>query len=48
VTLLPHAAAMTDARSAAAVVAHNLRAHLDGGGGGGGAIAHRVDRVRGY
>jgi glyoxylate/hydroxypyruvate reductase A len=48
VTLLPHAAAMTDARSAAAVVAHNLRAHLDGGGGGGGTIAHRVDRVRGY
>jgi glyoxylate/hydroxypyruvate reductase A len=43
VTLLPHAAAMTDARSAAAVVAHNLRAHV-----GGGAIAHRVDRARGY
>lgn len=43
VTLLPHAAALTDARSAAAVVAANLRALAEGR-----EIAHRVDRRRGY
>jgi glyoxylate/hydroxypyruvate reductase len=43
VTVLPHAAAATDERSAAAVVAHNLRALWAGA-----PIAHRVDRQRGY
>ncbi|MCW5633449.1 MAG: glyoxylate/hydroxypyruvate reductase A [Rubrivivax sp.] len=43
VTMLPHAAALTDPRSAAAVVASNLRALRDGR-----PIAHLVDRVRGY
>ncbi|MEY8876341.1 MAG: NAD(P)-dependent oxidoreductase [Leptothrix sp. (in: b-proteobacteria)] len=43
VTLLPHAAAQTDARSAAAVVAHNLRAIAQGH-----APRHGVDRSRGY
>lgn len=43
VTVLPHAAAATDARSAAAVVAANLRAARDGG-----ALLHRVDPARGY
>ena len=43
VTLLPHAAALTDARSAAAVVVENLRAlHC------GEPLRHRVDRQRGY
>jgi glyoxylate/hydroxypyruvate reductase len=43
VTVLPHAAALTDPRSAAAVVAANVRALRCGG-----AIAHCVDRGRGY
>jgi glyoxylate/hydroxypyruvate reductase A len=43
VTLLPHVAAQTDARSAAAVAVANLRALRDGG-----AIRHRVDPGRGY
>jgi glyoxylate/hydroxypyruvate reductase A len=43
VTVLPHAAAATDARSAAAVVATNLRALASGR-----PIAHLVDRSRGY
>jgi glyoxylate/hydroxypyruvate reductase len=43
VTVLPHAAAMTDARSAAAVAAANLRALRDGR-----PLAHLVDRERGY
>ena len=43
VTLLPHAAAATDPRSAAQVVAANLRAARDGA-----PIAHRVERARGY
>lgn len=43
VTVLPHAAALTDARSAAAVAAANLRAWRDGR-----APAHLVDRARGY
>jgi glyoxylate/hydroxypyruvate reductase A len=43
VTLLPHAAALTDPRSAAAVVAHNLRALRDGA-----PLAHLVDRTRAY
>jgi len=43
VTVLPHAAALTDARSAAALVASNLRALRDGA-----PIAHQVDRTRGY
>jgi glyoxylate/hydroxypyruvate reductase A len=43
VTVLPHAAAATDARSAAAVVATNLRALAAGR-----PIAHLVDRSRGY
>ena len=42
-TVLPHAAAATDPRSAAAVVAANLRALRDGG-----PIAHLVDRARAY
>jgi glyoxylate/hydroxypyruvate reductase A len=43
VTVLPHMAALTDERSAAAVVAANLRALAAGE-----PIAHRVDRARGY
>ena len=43
VTVLPHVAAATDPRSAAAVVAANLQALADGR-----PLAHRVDRVRGY
>jgi glyoxylate/hydroxypyruvate reductase A len=43
VTVLPHVAALTDERSAAAVVAHNLRALARGE-----PIAHLVDRARGY
>jgi glyoxylate/hydroxypyruvate reductase A len=43
VTVLPHAAALTDPRSAAAVVAANVRALRDGR-----PLAHLVDRSRGY
>jgi glyoxylate/hydroxypyruvate reductase A len=43
VTLLPHVAALTDVRSAAAVVAANVRALREGR-----ALAHLVDRRRGY
>ena len=43
VTVLPHVAAQTDARSAAAVAVANLRAARDGA-----PVAHRVDRGRGY
>lgn len=43
VTMLPHAAALTDHRSAALVVAANLRALRDGR-----PVAHLVDRARGY
>ena len=43
VTLLPHAAALTDPRSAAQVAAANLRAALRGDG-----VAHLVDRQRAY
>lgn len=43
VTVLPHAAAATDPRSAAAVAAANLRAARDGT-----PVAHRVDAARGY
>ncbi len=43
VTVLPHAAAATDARSAAAVAAANLRAVRDGL-----PVQHLVDAVRGY
>ena len=43
VTVLPHAAAMTDLRSAAAVAVANLRALRDGL-----PLAHRVDRLRGF
>lgn len=43
VTLLPHVAAMTDNRSAAAIVAENLRAIRDGK-----PLANLVDRARGY
>ncbi|MFO1266288.1 MAG: glyoxylate/hydroxypyruvate reductase A [Rubrivivax sp.] len=43
VTILPHAAALTDPRSAAAVAAANLRALRDGR-----PLAHLVDRERGY
>ncbi|MBZ8140229.1 glyoxylate/hydroxypyruvate reductase A [Rubrivivax gelatinosus] len=43
VTLLPHAAAVTDARSASRVAAANLRAWRDGR-----PVAHLVDRGRGY
>jgi glyoxylate/hydroxypyruvate reductase A len=43
VTVLPHAAAATDERSAAAVVAANLRALAAGA-----PIAHLVDRALGY
>ena len=43
VTMLPHAAALTDPRSAALVAAANLRALRDGR-----PLAHLVDRARGY
>ena len=43
VTVLPHAAALTDPRSASAVAVANLRAARDGR-----PLAHRVDRARGY
>ena len=43
VTVLPHAAAATDARSAAAVAAANLRAARDGQ-----PVQHLVDAARGY
>ncbi|MBL8287524.1 MAG: glyoxylate/hydroxypyruvate reductase A [Rubrivivax sp.] len=43
VTVLPHAAALTDPRSAAAVAAANLRALGDGQ-----PLAHLVDSQRGY
>ena len=43
VSVLPHAAAATDARSAAAVAVANLRALRDGG-----EIRHLVDLKRGY
>jgi glyoxylate/hydroxypyruvate reductase A len=43
ITLLPHAAALTDPRSASAVVAANLRALQAGA-----PLLHRVDRQRGY
>ena len=43
VTVLPHAAAATDARSAAAVAAANLRAARDGR-----PVLHLVDAARGY
>lgn len=43
VTVLPHVAALTDVRGAAAVVAANLRALRDGA-----PLAHLVDRSRGY
>jgi glyoxylate/hydroxypyruvate reductase A len=43
ITLLPHVAAATDPRSAAAVVAGNLQALVDGR-----PLAHLVDRDRGY
>lgn len=43
VTLLPHVAALTDERSASAVVAANLRALARGE-----PLAHQVDRARGY
>jgi glyoxylate/hydroxypyruvate reductase A len=43
VTVLPHVAAATDPRSAAAIVAANLRALAAGQ-----TIAHQVNRARGY
>jgi glyoxylate/hydroxypyruvate reductase A len=43
VTVLPHVAALTDARSAAALVASNVHALA-----GGQPIAHLIDRARGY
>ena len=43
VTVLPHVAALTDERSAAAVVAGNLEALARGE-----ALANLVDRARGY
>ena len=43
VTVLPHVAAQTDARSAAVVVASNVRACREGR-----PLAHLVDRSRGY
>jgi glyoxylate/hydroxypyruvate reductase len=43
VTMLPHIAALTDPRSAAAVVARNVRALRSGA-----PLAHLVDRTRGY
>ena len=43
ITVLPHVAALTDARSAAQVVARNVRALRHGG-----ELENRVDRSRGY
>ena len=43
VTVLPHAAAQTDPRSAATVAVRNLRAARDGG-----VLQHLVERQRGY
>jgi len=43
VTVLPHAAALTDPRSAARLVAANVQALVEGR-----AIAFQVDRTRGY
>ena len=43
VTVLPHVAALTDPRSAAGVVANNLRALREGA-----PLMHLVDRARGY
>lgn len=43
VSVLPHAAAQTDPRTAAAVAAANVRAMREGR-----ALAHTVDRARGY
>lgn len=43
VTVLPHAAALTDPRSAAQVAAANVRALAEGR-----PVAHPVDRTRGY
>lgn len=43
VTVLPHVAALTDPRSAAGVVANNLRALRDGA-----PLLHLVERARGY
>jgi glyoxylate/hydroxypyruvate reductase A len=43
VTVLPHAAALTDPRSAARVAAANVQALAEGR-----PVAHRVDRTRGY
>lgn len=43
VTVLPHVAAQTDPRSAAAVVSANVKAWRHGG-----PLAHLVDRARGY
>ncbi len=43
VTVLPHAAALTDLRSAAAVAAGNIRAWFTAQ-----PIAHLVERARGY
>jgi len=43
VTVLPHAAALTDPRSAARVVAANVQALAEGR-----PVAHQVDRTRGY
>ena len=43
VTLLPHVAALTDERSASAVVAANIRALADGA-----PLAHLVRREAGY
>jgi glyoxylate/hydroxypyruvate reductase A len=43
VTVLPHIAALTDARSAAALVASNVQALASGQ-----PIAHLIDRARGY
>ena len=43
VTVLPHAAAATDPRSAARIAVANLRALAEGR-----PLAHLVDRARGY
>ena len=43
VTVLPHAAAQTDPRSAALIAARNVRALRDGR-----PLEHLVDRARGY
>jgi glyoxylate/hydroxypyruvate reductase A len=43
ITLLPHVAAQTDPRSAAAIAARNVRALRDGR-----PFEHLVDRSRGY